>query len=267
MEGLNAALARIGARPARQARLSGGDLSQVLRVDTADGRRIVAKAGPLVAVEARMLAAMAETGAPVPRVLALEGRVMLIEALEETAPMPAGWAALGRGLARLHRAPEGGGAGYGWEEDYAFGPLPIANAPLEDWPGFWAARRLLATDAPADLRARLETLARRLPDLLPARPAPALLHGDMWTGNALFAGDAAWLIDPACYRGHHEVDLAMLTLFARPPETFWRAYGRLDPGSQARRALYQLWPALVHLHLFGTGYRGMVEGLLARLGA
>ncbi len=268
MDGLNAALAAIGARAARVQPLHGGDLSEVVRVHLTDGRQVVAKSGPLVALEARMLAAIAATGARAPRVLAVAEHVLVMQALEETAPTPAGWADLARGLARLHAAT---GESYGWEADYAFGPLPITNAPLPErpdfWPDFWARRRLLATDAPADLRRRLETLARRLPDLLPAHPPPALLHGDMWAGNALFSGARAWLIDPACYHGHHEVDLAMLCLFGAPPDAFWQACGPLAPGWPERRAIYQLWPALVHLHLFGAGYRGMVEGLLGRLGA
>ena len=266
-EALGAALAEIGAKAARVTPLHGGDLSQVVRVELADGRAVVAKAGELVVREERMLAALGRAGAPVPEVLAVSGQVMLLEALEEAPARPEAWADLGAALARLHARH---GAGYGWEEGYAFGRVAIDNGPAADWPGFWVRRRLLAAPEalPADLRARLEALAARLSDILPARPAPALLHGDLWQGNVLFApGGRAFMIDPACYYGHGEVDLAMLTLFGSPPEAFWQAYGALEPGWQARRAAYQLWPALVHLRLFGAGYRPMVEGLLARLGA
>ena len=264
MGGLSRALAAIGAAPARVVPLHGGDLSEVARVTLTDGRDLVAKSGPLVAREARMLRAMADAGARAPAVLGVTGQVLLIEALDETPASPEGWADLGAGLARLHAST---GGTYGWPEDYAFGPQPIPNSPLPDWPDFWARRRILATDPPPDLRGRLEALAARLPGLLPARPAPALLHGDLWAGNALFSGARAYFIDPAAYHGHAEVDLAMLTLFATPPPDFWQAYGPLAPGWQARRAAYQLWPALVHLRLFGAGYRPMVAGLLARLGA
>ncbi len=264
MDGLSAALGEIGAEAVRVTPLQGGDLSQVVRVECSDGRALVAKTGALVAREARMLAALSRAGAPVPEVLALSGQVMLLEALEEAPARLEGWAALGVALARLHARR---GADYGWDEDYAFGSVTIDNGPAADWPDFWARRRLLAAPEalPADLRARLEALTARLSDILPARPAPALLHGDLWQGNVLFAPGRAFLIDPACYYGHSEVDLAMLTLFGRPPEAFWQAYGPLAPGWQARRAAYQLWPALVHLRLFGSGYLPMVEGLLARL--
>jgi fructosamine-3-kinase len=90
----------------------------------------------------------------------------------------------------------------------------------------------------------------------------------LWGGNILVAeGRLAALIDPACYHGDAEVDLAMLTLFDEPPEAFWSAYGPLEPGWRERRAAYQLFPALLHLRLFGASYGGMVDRLLASLGA
>ncbi len=265
MDGLNAALEMIGGVAARVTPLHGGDLSEVAAVRLDDGRALVAKAGALVAVEARMLAAMGAAEARVPGVLAVCGQVMLLEMLRETAPSAAGWADLGAGLARLHTTT---GPEYGWDEAYAFGAVHIDNTPLPDWADFWAQRRLLSAPGglPADLRPRLEALAARLPELLPAQPPASLLHGDLWSGNALFSGDKAWMIDPASYYGHSEVDLAMLTLFGAPPDAFWQAYGALEPGWQTRRAIYQLWPALVHLRLFGAGYRGMVESRLNALG-
>jgi fructosamine-3-kinase len=82
-------------------------------------------------------------------------------------------------------------------------------------------------------------------------------------GNILVTGDqVSGLIDPACYHGHTEVDLAMLGLFDQPNAAFYEAYGSLEPGHDERTPIYRLWPALVHLRLFGTGYRPMVERLL-----
>ncbi|CAA9223074.1 MAG: COG3001: Fructosamine-3-kinase [uncultured Chloroflexia bacterium] len=117
-------------------------------------------------------------------------------------------------------------------------------------------------------RERVDGLAAQMSDLLPASPRPAHLHGDLWTGNILVAeGKLAAFIDPACYFGDAEVDLAMLTLFDGPPDEFFEGYGPLEEGWEERRAIYQLFPALVHLRLFGAGYAGMVDRLLARLGA
>ncbi|WP_068115533.1 fructosamine kinase family protein [Tropicimonas marinistellae] len=257
-----AAAARFGTAPAQARALHGGDLSEVLLLTWADGSRVVAKLGPLVAREARMLSVMRDAGAPAPEVLGCDGDVLFLEALSETQATRGAWQALGAGLRRLHAFR---GAGYGWAESYAFGTVTIPNAPCPDWPSFWAERRLVPTaeGLPGDIATRVDRLAGRLPELLPRHPRPALLHGDLWTGNALFGpGDAAHFIDPACYFGHAEVDLAMLHLFGQPGRGFSEGYGATEPGIEARRPIYQLWPALVHMRLFGAGYRGLVERCL-----
>lgn len=245
--------------------LHGGDLSEVARVTLDGGRAVVAKRGPMVDREARMLAAIAGAGVPAPAVLGGAPGVMFLEALAEAPTQPRHWARFGTDLARLHRTV---GESYGWPEDYAFGAVDIANAPARDWPGFWAERRLLAAlpHLPPALARRVETLAARLPELLPAHPAPGLLHGDLWGGNLMTTATAIHLIDPACYHGDGEVDLAMLHLFGSPGPGFAEAYGRLTPGWETRRAVYSLFPALVHLRLFGAGYRGMVERFLSAAG-
>jgi fructosamine-3-kinase len=117
-------------------------------------------------------------------------------------------------------------------------------------------------------RERIARLAELMPELLPADPSAALLHGDLWSGNILVKnGRLAAFIDPACYYGDAEVDLAMLALFDTPPDAFWDAYGNLEEGWETRRTVYQLFPALVHFRLFGPTYAGMVDRLLARLDA
>ncbi|ARC88684.1 fructosamine kinase family protein [Rhodovulum sp. MB263] len=258
--------ALVGAAIARSLPLQGGDLSRVLRLDLEDGRRMVAKSGPRVATEARMLRAIARAGVPTPAVMAEGGGWLLLEHLDEAPASAPGWGALGLALLRLHRAT---GETYGWDEDHGFGPAKIPNAACADWPGFWAERRLLAWPEalPADIALRAETLAARLDGLVPRHPPAALLHGDLWTGNVLFTQQGAALIDPACYYGDAEVDLAMLDLFGSPDPAFRAAYGSPAPGWPERRAVYQLWPALVHLRLFGGGYRGLVERCLETLGA
>ncbi|MGP6087915.1 fructosamine kinase family protein [Antarctobacter jejuensis] len=255
----------LGAEVASAVPVQGGDLSEVYRADLADGRRVAVKIGPLVGVEAGMLRALAEAGAAAPHMLWCQDDLMCLHWLDETRATPDGWRALGETLRCLHGST---GPGYGWPQDYAFGTVRIDNRPGDDWPAFWAQRRLLpfVGSVPQRIGRRLSVLAARLPELLPPAPAPALLHGDLWTGNALFSGPQAYLIDPACYHGHAEVDLAMLTLFGRPDDAFWTGYGAPAPDWQARRPIYQLWPALVHLSLFGTGYVAMVEGLLDQAG-
>ncbi len=244
--------------------LSGGDLSSVVRLRLADGREAVAKSGPAPATEAAMLAALRAAGAPAPEPLAADGSVLVMEAL------PPGGALEGRALGEAVRALHAaGGAAYGWPEDYAFAEVAIPNAPAADWPTFWAERRLTPAvpSLPTSLGRRVERLASDLGDRLPSAPRRALLHGDLWSGNVHGAGGRVWLIDPACFHGDAEVDLAMLSLFGRPPAGFADAYGALEPGWEARRPLYQLWPALNHVRLFGASYHGMVDALLDRAGA
>jgi len=246
--------------------IHGGDLSEILRIALADGRDAIVKNGPAPKTEAAMLRAIAASGAPAPAVLAVSDEALVIELLPTGGSLSKAWASLGLALARLHAKL---GARYGWPVDYAFGPVAIANGWTEDWPRFWAERRLLVHLAhlPSALARRVEALAADLPNRLPARPTPALLHGDLWGGNILVAGDrVSGLIDPACYHGDAEVDLAMLGLFDQPVAAFYDAYGLLEPGHDERTAIYRLWPALVHMRLFGAGYRPMVERLLHATG-
>lgn len=246
--------------------LSGGDVSAVRAVVLEDGRELVAKIGGPVRNEARMLDAIGRSGCPAAQVVAVDDNGLLMTMLPEGRPSDDGWAQAGRAIATLHATT---GDRYGWPDDHAIGAAVQPGGEYQDWPRFWAEARLLAWPEalPGEVAKRLETLARRLPDLLPARPPPSLLHGDLWTGNLIFDGDFRGLIDPASYHGDAEVDLAALTTFGTPPDSFWEAYGPLRDGWAERRPVYRLWIALLHLRLFGDTYRGMVEGCLDRAGA
>lgn len=260
--------ALIGVAPEKMQRLAGGDLSQVLLAERPDGRCVVAKSGPAVGTEAAMLRMLAGLGLPAPGVEAEHDGVLLIDHVENDRVFsPAAWRSIGEAVRRLHDQP---GEHYGWSVDYALGTVTLNNREADDWPTFWGEQRLLPTASILDRpwRTRVEALVRRLDTLLPAAPLPALLHGDLWTGNILVeAGRLAAFIDPACYHGDAEVDLAMLTLFDTPPAEFWSAYGPLHDDREVRRPIYQLFPALVHLRLFGAGYAAMVDRLLAAAGA
>jgi fructosamine-3-kinase len=262
----HAAAALLGGEAAHAEPLGGGCLEEVTRVTLRDGRRrAVAKGGPAPRVEAAMLEAMRAAGVPAPRVLAADDALLVMEERPRRGVLADAWGDLGRVLATLHASE---GERYGWDADYAYGPIALPNAPTDDWPAFWAERRLLAhaDRLPAELARRVAALAAEIPARLPARPRPSLLHGDLWGGNVLVDGDrVSALIDPACYHGHGEVDLAMLTLFDRPDARFYDAYP-VAADWRERRPIYQLWPAIVHLLLFGDGYRGMVERLLREAG-
>jgi fructosamine-3-kinase len=235
--------------------LHGGDLAVVLSLRLTDGRRAVVKSSR-GGTEADMLRAMAKVGAPVPEVLAVDDHVLVMSL--EDAGGALSWQRLGEAVGRLH---SGQGLNSGWHSDYAFGPVAIANGWSDSWPQFWAERRLLPflPHLPVEMAKRIEALADRLADRLPDA-AQSLLHGDLWSGNVLSGHDQVTLIDPACYYGDGEVDLAMLALFDHPTIDFYDAYGaHPDP---ERQAIYSLWPALVHVRLFGDGYLRMVEHCL-----
>ncbi|MEA3040098.1 MAG: hypothetical protein QOE79_2611 [Sphingomonadales bacterium] len=251
----------------RLERLGGQSVSEILLVRRGD-HASVAKKSPSVAAAAAMLRALAEAGCPVPAVEAEYENVLLLAYVGNDGVFsPKAWADLGRRLGELHGHVS---TAYGWPVDYAIGSVAFDNRETTDWPRFWGEQRLVSAAAVLDRpwRERVDRLAGRLPDLLPASPPAALLHGDLWTGNILVReGAVVGLIDPACYYGDAEVDLAMLELFCSPPESFREACGPPAPGWRERLPLYQLFPALVHVRLWGAGYHAMADRLLSAFGA
>lgn len=242
-------------------------VSEVLLVRRANGELAVAKQSPAAAAEAAMLRAFAGAGLPVPTVEGEHETVLLLAYIENDGLFSArAWADIGARIRQLHDRT---GSAYGWPVDYAIGTVTFDNRETGDWPRFWGEQRLIATAALLDRpwRERIERLAGQLADLLPADPAPALLHGDLWTGNILVRdGRVVGLVDPACYYGDAEVDLAMLDLFSTPPDEFRDGYGRCEAGWRERQPIYQLFPALAHVRLWGSGYYAMVDRLLAAVG-
>jgi fructosamine-3-kinase len=130
-----------------------------------------------------------------------------------------------------------------------------------DLPG---ARRLIDAEA----RRRFELLFDRMEWLLKPEEPPARLHGDLWGGNSFFSTRGPALFDPAAYGGHREVDLAMMKLFGGFSERTFAAYHEAHPlasGWRDRLKIYQLYPLLVHVNLFGAGYVGSVVDTLRQV--
>lgn len=257
----------VGTKILGQTRFPGGDISGAGEVRLADGRVVVAKQGPRVAVEARMLLAMKASGAPVPAVIGQEGTVLAIERLPDGGALTgATWSALAKILHQLHSMRD---TAFGWPEDYGLRHVKVENAPDTQWPRFWSERRLRCPvpHLPKALGRRVETLALRVPELLPSCPTPSLLHGDLWGGNFLVGpnGSITGLIDPSAYYGDREVDAASLTVFDSPPEQFFDAL-ELPAGWRARQPIYRLWVWLAHVRLFGETYRAAAERELETLG-
>ena len=248
-------------------RIAGGDLSQVLLLRRFDGGATVAKGSSAPATEAAMLRALAAAGIPAPVVEAEYDDLLLIEHIDNDGLFTArAWADIGAQIKRLH---ESEAEFFGWPVDFSIGTVQLDNREGSDWPRWWGEQRLVGSASVLDRpwRERVDRLAGRLNDLLPASPRPSLLHGDLWTGNMLVrSGRLAALIDPACYYGDREVDLAMTCLFGVPEDSFWDSYGELEPGWRERRPIYQLFPALVHMRLFGVNYRSLVDRLLTETG-
>ena len=246
-------------------RFAGGDISGASLAELADGRSVVVKTGPVVSVEAGMLQVMENSPAPSPRVIGCADEILVIEHLPSSGSVSDGWESLAGALHGLRTLVS---RSYGWDEDYALRHVRVENGRLESWPEFWARRRLLChcLHLPLELASRIEALAKTLPDILPDRPRPVFVHGDLWSGNVLVhESRVSGLIDPCACWGHEEVDAASLTVFDRPPDRFFDALD-LEQGWQQRQPVYRLWMWLLHVRLFGEGYRPAVEADLATLG-
>jgi fructosamine-3-kinase len=266
--------AALGAGAAAARDVAGGDINAAMRVDLDDGRALFVKhrRDGNFATEAAGLRWLAEPGAlPLPEPLAWDDDWLAL-AWIEPAPRAARFdEALGRGLAQLHAAGAEAFAG-----EMLVGDLRLPGEPAPSWPAFYGERRLLplarrASDGgalPAGAAARIERVVGRLDELCGSAEPPARLHGDLWSGNVM-AGPAGepWLVDPAAYGGHREVDLAMLQLFGSPSATFFSAYEEVAPladGWRERVALHQLLPLLVHAVLFGGGYGASADRAASR---
>lgn len=180
--------------------------------------------------------------------------------------------ALGRGLAELHKTST---SYFGLDHNNYIGSLQQFNDRSDSWVSFFIEQRLekqltLIREkgvAEPRLEADLQVLYRKLPDLLPGE-APSLLHGDLWSGNVMVDEEGKpCLIDPAVYYGHREADLAMTRLFGGFDPAFYDAYQevwKLEQGFEERFNIYNLYPLMVHVNLFGGSYLNQVRSTLRR---
>jgi fructosamine-3-kinase len=259
--------------------LGGGDIGESWRVVLAGGERCFVKhyhgsPARLAKCEARGLEWLRDDrGLGVARVRAVsdDEPLLVLEWIEAGQRSTTFDEELGRGLAALHAR---GAERFGFSEDNFIGSLPQQNLAHDGWAEFYAAERLeplirLAHDQgklPASVRNDADALIARLPGLCGPDEPPARLHGDLWGGN-LMVGPRGRpvLIDPAVYGGHREMDLAMMRLFGGFAERTFDAYAEshpLAPCAPERVALWQLYPLLVHVALFGGSYvQSVAEGL------
>ena len=256
--------------------LSGGDIAAVYRLTTDQGDVVVKSDAPerlSGEAEGLQVLANANSGLIVPEVLGQQGEWLVIEALETAPAGRRSAAALGEGLRKLHGNT---GDAHGWPRDNACGSPPQPNKPLLDGRAFQRERRLLPLAQACyakglldkRLKASLKAIAESLETWLEDVPA-SLVHGDLWSGNVLYTSRGPAIIDPAVYRHYPEVDLAMLTLFGAPGGAFFEAYwdGSVPADWHRRETLFQLYPLLNHLLLFGGGYRQAVVNATDKLQA
>jgi fructosamine-3-kinase len=257
--------------------IGGGHGAAHYRAALADGRELFVKAAQppragaaaaALRAEASGLAWLGEAGvALVPEVVFISNEMLALPWLPEASADRAAADRFGRDLALLHAA---GAGSFGAPWPGFIASLPLPNDRGDSWPSWYADRRLLpycriGRDAggllPADVRL-VESVADRIADLAGPPEPPSRIHGDCWSGNVLWSAGRGWLIDPAAHGGHRETDLAMLALFGAPHlDRILATYHEARPladGWRSRVPLHQLHPLLVHVCLFGAGYRDAV---------
>ncbi len=261
--------------------LSGGCIAEVYRADLGDGRSIVIKTGNRnngLDIEAKMLRYLYDhTKLPIPKVYHSDDRMLIM------AHLPSGGTLNGAAeehaadlIASLHdiSAPC-----FDFEMDTLIGGQHQPNSKSLKWIDFFRDHRLLymAREAykikhlPLKTLKSLEDFSAKMETRLPEPNASSLVHGDLWGGNILCKDNKiTGLIDPAIYFAHAEIELAFTTLFSTFDDRFFRRYQEhrpLAPGFfEERLDIYNLYPLLVHVRLFGGYYVSQVEQTLRRFG-
>jgi fructosamine-3-kinase len=261
--------------------LSGGCVGDVYKVTLSNRDNLVAKVGDTgsgLALEGLMLRYLADhSELPVPTVLHGDDSLLLMTFIDGTGQINA--------KAEIHAADlvaslHGVSAkNYGFERDTVIGGLHQPNPRSNSWLDFFTAHRLLemadqglvAGRLPKEIKKRIEAFAGKLDKWLVEPTRPSLIHGDMWGGNVLAAnGRITGFIDPAIYFADPEIELAFTTLFSTFGDAFFSRYNEhrpLAPGFfEERRDIYNLYPLLVHVRLFGGSYVGSVDGILRKFG-
>ena len=182
--------------PSGSSDIRGGCINQASRIKGKDGRNFFlkqngadfhnffeAEAEALMEIEATSTVAVPEV-----IVFGLTGKssFLVLSLMEEGPDSPSSQATLGTQLARLHSIEQ---PYFGWHRDNCIGATPQPNPRSEDWVSFYANHRLAHQFDLAQNKGQSFAGGSRLLENLPAffsdySPRPALLHGDLWGGNA-----------------------------------------------------------------------------------
>ena len=196
----------------------------------------------------------------------------MLEWLETTNTTPETWESFGTGLAQLHKTTQ---ENFGFYEDNYLGTYLQNNKTYNTWSEFYASCRILPmikllydqkkvnhiTVVAAD------NFSKELDNIFPVEQ-PSLLHGDLWNGNFLSAkNDETYLIDPAVYYGHREMDIGMSRLFGGFDPQCYKSYNDTYPLQKSweeRLPYAQLYPMLFHAYAFGGHYIESVKSILKK---
>lgn len=262
--------------------VGGGSIHHVFRADTEEGSFIMkinssSRYPGMFKAESQGLLLLANTGAiGVPETVAIaelaQHQVLIIEYIEPSPRKTDFFADFGRKMAALHRTTA---EKFGLPFHNYIGSLPQDNGMENSLPDFFMKRRLQPQLRLALRKGRLtktdadafDRLFAKSDQLLPPEK-PSLVHGDLWNGNYISGNDGtAWLIDPAVSYYCREADIAMSKLFGGFDTDFYGAYHEafpLEAGWEERIGLWNLYPLLVHVNLFGGGYIQEVRNILKR---
>jgi fructosamine-3-kinase len=212
-------------------------------------------------------------------------QILILEWIEQGVRSNGFWKRFGEQLAQLHSSSEGprltisrssdrdGQTRFGFHEDNYMGALPQLNSFKENWIEFFVQCRLepqlqlAASNGLINKRQieQFESLYKKLNKVFPIE-SPSPLHGDLWSGNFLCGkGEAPVLIDPAVYYGHRCIDLGMTRLFGGFDKIFYEAYDyhySLPENFEEQADVCNLYPLLIHLNLFGSGYLSSIQSIL-----
>jgi len=270
-----------GERPDRVSALSGGCVGEVYRASLPSGRELVAKVGGSggLALEGFMLIYLnTHTRLPVPKVISADDGLLLMEMLETGGGLGSVVQRdAARHVAALHDLSTE--KGFGFERDTIIGGLHQPNPRSHKWCDFFRDQRLMFMGReaerigrlPSAVMIRLSNFCEVLERWIEEPAQPSLIHGDMWTGNVLSAGERiTGFIDPAIYFADPEIELAFTTLFSTFGEAFFSRYHELRPIRpgffEERLDIYNLYPLLVHVRLFGGSYVASVDRTLRKFG-
>jgi len=238
----------------------------------------ISQRSPNLITEAQMLESLKTAGWPVPDVWAVDDHCLVMEWLsnDNSSLSQRAQFKTGQTLAKLHRHSA---SYFGFANTTPIGPLAQPNHETSSWLDFYKNKRIMhiATIAqekealPTNLFDRLQVFSEQLGNFLCEPDKPSLIHGDIWGGNVMVhQGQLTGFIDPAIYYADKEIELAFTQMFSTFGQDFFKGYQTITPLEPAffkeRIDIYNLYPTLVHVCLFGSSYLPPIERTMDKFG-